>query len=50
MLDEDEIIYTLWPAALSTYPVGKPVTSLDILCIREAVGKKSMDKECRHIF
>ncbi|MFZ9588079.1 MAG: cell division protein FtsQ/DivIB [Chitinophagaceae bacterium] len=39
MLDEDEIIYTLWPAALSTYPVGKPVTSLDIYALEKQLEK-----------
>jgi len=39
MLDEDEIVYTLWPAALNTYPVGKPVASLDIYALEKQLEK-----------
>ncbi|MEY3376904.1 MAG: hypothetical protein RL463_1214 [Bacteroidota bacterium] len=39
MLDEDEIVYTLWPAAHNTYPVGKPVTSLDIYALEKQLEK-----------
>jgi cell division protein FtsQ len=39
MLDEDEIVYTLWPAARNTYPVGKPVTSLDIYALEKQLEK-----------
>jgi len=39
MLDEDEIIYTLWPAARNTYPVGKPVTSLDLFALEKQLER-----------
>ena len=35
MLDEDEIVYTLWPAARNTYPVGKPVTAIDLFALEK---------------
>ncbi len=39
MLDEDEIIYTLWPAAKNTYPVGKPLVSIDLFALEKQLEK-----------
>lgn len=39
MLDEDEIIYTLWPAAKNTYPVGKTLTSIDLFALEKQLEK-----------
>lgn len=45
MLDEDEIIYTLWPAAKNTYPVGKPVLSIDLFALEKQLEKNPWIKE-----
>lgn len=39
MLDEDEIVYTLWPAARNTYPVGKPLTAIDLFALEKQLEK-----------
>lgn len=39
MLDEDEIVYTLWPAAKNAYPVGKPVLSIDLFALEKQLEK-----------
>lgn len=45
MLDEDEIIYALWPAAKNTYPVGKPVLSIDLFALEKQLEKNPWIKE-----
>lgn len=39
MLDEDEIIYTLWPAARNSNPVGKSIHSLDLFALEKQLEK-----------
>ena len=39
MLDEDEIIYTLWPSARNTHPKGKLINSIDLLALEKQLEK-----------
>ena len=39
MLDEDEIIYTLWPSARNTHPKGKPINSIDLFALEKQLEK-----------
>ncbi|MFM1794620.1 MAG: hypothetical protein RL642_1005 [Bacteroidota bacterium] len=39
MLDEDEILFTLWPAAKKSNPVGKSVYSVDLYALEKQLEK-----------
>jgi cell division protein FtsQ len=38
-LDKNEIIHTLWPEVRNSYPVGKPVASIDLFTLEKQLEK-----------
>lgn len=39
MIDEDEIIFTLWPEANNTQPIGKPTSSVDLYSLEKQLER-----------